>query len=112
LGRKSEFMALCKAMIETGIKPDFITVDGGEGGTGAAPLEYSNSVGTPMRDGLAYVVDCLIGFDLKKDIRVIASGKAITGFHIVRTLGPGRRYVQYRPRYDAGLRLHSGAGVQ
>jgi len=89
LGRKSEFMALCKAMIETGIKPDFITVDGGEGGTGAAPLEYSNSVGTPMRDGLAYVVDCLIGFDLKKDIRVIASGKAITGFHIVRTLALG-----------------------
>ncbi|WP_428355967.1 FMN-binding glutamate synthase family protein [Methyloprofundus sp.] len=89
LGRKSEFIALCKAMIETGIKPDFITVDGGEGGTGAAPLEYTNSVGTPLREGLAFVVDCLIGFDLKKDIRVIASGRVFTGFHIVRLLAQG-----------------------
>jgi len=55
LGRRSEFVAICKAMIETGIKPDFITVDGGEGGTGAAPLEYSNSVGVPLRDALAFL---------------------------------------------------------
>ncbi len=89
VGRKSEFVALCKAMVETGIKPDFITVDGGEGGTGAAPLEYSNSVGMPLREGLAYVVDCLVGFDLKKDIRVIAAGKVLTGFHIIRLLALG-----------------------
>ena len=89
VGRKIEFVAMCKAMIETGIKPDFITVDGGEGGTGAAPLEYSNSVGMPLREGLAFVVDCLIGFDLKKDIRVIAAGKVLTGFHIVRLLAQG-----------------------
>ena len=52
VGSKSEFFALCKAMITTGIIPDFITVEGGEGGTGAAPVEYSNSVGYPLRDGL------------------------------------------------------------
>jgi len=89
LGRKSEFIAICKAMLETGIKPDFITVDGGEGGTGAAPLEYTNSVGTPLREGLAFVVDCLIGFDLKKDIRVIASGRIFSAFHMVRLLAQG-----------------------
>ncbi len=89
LGRKSEFIAICKAMLETGIKPDFITIDGGEGGTGAAPLEYTNSVGTPLREGLAFVVDCLIGFDFKKDIRVIASGRIFSAFHMVRLLAQG-----------------------
>jgi glutamate synthase domain-containing protein 2 len=52
-------------------------------------LEYTNSVGTPLREGLAFVVDCLIGFDLKKDIRVIASGRIFSGFHIVRLLAQG-----------------------
>ncbi len=89
LGRRSEFVAICKAMVETGIKPDFITVDGGEGGTGAAPLEYSNSVGVPLRDALAFVVDCLMGFNLKKDIKVIVSGKVISGFHIIKNLSLG-----------------------
>ena len=89
IGRGSEFVAICKAMVETGIKPDFITVDGGEGGTGAAPLEYTNSVGMPLRDALAFAVDCLMGFDLKRDIRVIASGKILTGFHIIKNLAIG-----------------------
>ena len=89
IGRRSEFVAICKAMVETGIKPDFITVDGGEGGTGAAPLEYSNSVGVPLRDALAFVVDCLMGFDLKKEIKVIVSGKIITGFHLIKNLALG-----------------------
>lgn len=89
IGRRSEFVAICKAMIETGIKPDFITVDGGEGGTGAAPLEYSNSVGMPLREALVFVCDILKGFNLKKDIKVIASGKAFTGFHVVRNIAVG-----------------------
>jgi glutamate synthase domain-containing protein 2 len=89
IGRRSEFFALCKAMVETGIKPDFITVDGGEGGTGAAPLEYSNSVGMPLREGLSFVCDALIGFGLKNDIKVIASGKIFTGFHIVKNMAMG-----------------------
>ncbi|MGY0583482.1 MAG: FMN-binding glutamate synthase family protein, partial [Paraglaciecola chathamensis] len=89
IGRASEFVAVCKAMVETGIKPDFITVDGGEGGTGAAPLEFSNSVGMPLREALSFVCDILVGFDLKKDIRVIASGKTFSGFHLVKNLALG-----------------------
>lgn len=89
VGRKSEFFALCKAMLQTGIKPDFISVDGGEGGTGAAPLEFSNSVGMPLREGLSFVCDTLIGFGLKDDIKVIASGKIFTGFHLVKNIALG-----------------------
>lgn len=89
IGRQSEFVAICKAMIETGIRPDFITVDGGEGGTGAAPLEYSNSVGMPLREGIAFVADCLTGYGLRSEIRIIASGKIFTAFHLVRCLALG-----------------------
>jgi len=89
VGVKSEFFAICKAMVKTGITPDFITVDGGEGGTGAAPLEFSNSVGMPFKEGLAFVYDALLGFDLKKDIKLIASGKVTTGFHMFRALALG-----------------------
>ncbi len=89
VGKKEEFVEICKAMISTGIKPDFITVDGGEGGTGAAPVEFSNSLGMPLRDGLAFVVDILNGYDLKKDIKIIASGKVFTGFHVARVIALG-----------------------
>ena len=89
VGRRSEFLGICKAMIQTQIYPDFITVDGGEGGTGAAPLEFSNSVGSPYRDGLAFVYDALTGFDLKQEIKIFASGKIFTGFHLFRALALG-----------------------
>ncbi len=89
MGNKSEFLAICKAMVSTGIKPDFISVDGGEGGTGAAPLEFSNSVGMPYKEGLAFAYDALVGFDLKKDIKIIAAGKIITGFHMFRSIALG-----------------------
>ncbi len=89
IGRESEFIAICKAMVETGIYPDFITVDGGEGGTGAAPLEYTNSIGMPLRDALAFVDDSLTGFGLRKHIRIIASGKVLTGFHLVKNQALG-----------------------
>ncbi len=89
LGRPEEFVSICKAIVETRIYPDFIAVDGGEGGTGAAPPEYSNSIGTPLRDGLAFALDCLNGFDLKKDIVVMASGKIITGFDVIRNIALG-----------------------
>ncbi|HFE32094.1 MAG TPA: FMN-binding glutamate synthase family protein [Gammaproteobacteria bacterium] len=89
IGRKSEFIAICKAMRETGIRVDFITVDGGEGGTGAAPLEYSNSIGMPLREALAFVADCLTGFGLRQDIRIIASGKILTAFHVVKNIALG-----------------------
>ena len=89
IGRQSEFVAICKAMVETGILPDFITVDGGEGGTGAAPLEYTNSVGMPLREALAFVADCLTGFGLKQQIKIIASGKIISAFHLVKNMALG-----------------------
>ncbi|MFL0352139.1 FMN-binding glutamate synthase family protein [Xanthomarina sp. GH4-25] len=89
LGRKQEFMDFCEAMIYTGIQPDFITVDGGEGGTGAAPVEFSNSMGMPLREGLIFVHDTLVGFGLRDDIKVIVAGKIITGFHMARAMALG-----------------------
>jgi len=86
LGERREFEALCLAMTATGLAPDFITVDGAEGGTGAAPIDFSNSVGMPLEEGLLAVVDLLNKHDLKHKIRVIAAGKVITAFDIYRTL--------------------------
>jgi glutamate synthase domain-containing protein 2 len=89
LGVKKEFMGICKAMLETGITPDFITVDGGEGGTGAAPAEMTNSVGTPLRDALIFVHNTLIGAGLRDKIKIIASGKIFTAFHMLRIIALG-----------------------
>jgi len=89
LGKRSEFLAICKAMVETGIKPDFITVDGSEGGTGAAPIEFANSVGTPLKDALITVNNALIGSGLRDEIRVIASGKVLSAFHLIKALALG-----------------------
>lgn len=89
IGKWREFMALCKAMRETGITPDFITVDGGEGGTGAAPLEFTNSVGAPLLESLVFVHTTLVGFDLRDGIRVIASGKVVSAFDLLKRLALG-----------------------
>ena len=89
IGHRSEFLAICKAMVATGMRPDFISIDGGEGGTGAAPLEFSNSVGMPYKEGLAFAYDALVGFDLKQHIQLFASGKIVTGFHLFRAIALG-----------------------
>ena len=89
VGKKQEFIDICKAMLTTSIIPDFITVDGGEGGTGAAPVEFSNSIGMPLREGLVFVHDTLVGFNLKQEIKLIAAGKIITGFHMARAIALG-----------------------
>lgn len=89
IGHRSEFIAICKAMASKGIYADFITVDGGEGGTGSAPLEFSNSVGMPLRDAIAFVHDILKGFGLKKHIKIIASGKVSSGFDMVKYFALG-----------------------
>ena len=89
IGNKSEFIAICKAMVQTETYVDFVTVDGGEGGTGAAPLEYSDHVGMPLRDAVAFVHDALNGFGIKNQIKIIATGKVITGFDIIRNLSIG-----------------------
>jgi glutamate synthase domain-containing protein 2 len=89
IGHPWEFMAICKAMLETGIHPDFIVVDGTEGGTGAAPLEFVDHVGTPLREGLVLVHNCLVGAGLRRGIRLGASGRVITGFDMARLLALG-----------------------
>lgn len=89
IGKRREFMAICKAMKQTGITPDFISVDGAEGGTGAAPMEFTNRIGAPGVDGLIFVHNCLQGFGLRKDIKIIASGKASTGFGIIKKIALG-----------------------
>jgi glutamate synthase domain-containing protein 2 len=89
IGRPGEFFAICKAMLETGILPDFITVDGKEGGTGSAPLEFMDHIGMPMREGLAFVHHTLTGIGLRENIRIAASGKIATGFDIARASALG-----------------------
>jgi len=89
IGNQSEFFSICKAMIKTGITPDFITVDGGEGGTGAAPVELTNSVGMPLKDALVFVNNALTGIGLRDKIRIIASGKSLSSFHLLRLLALG-----------------------
>ncbi len=86
IGSKDEFDDICKKMVETGVRPDFITIDGSEGGTGAAPIDFSNYVGMPWEKGLVYAVDTLNGYDLKKDIRVVTATKIITAFDIFKAL--------------------------
>ncbi len=89
LGKRREFFALCKAMMETGITPDFITVDGGEGGTGAAPLEFSNVIGTPLTEALVFVHNALRGCGLRDRIKIIASGRVVTAFDIAHKIAIG-----------------------
>ena len=89
IGRKSEFLGICKAMVQLNSYPDFITIDGGEGGTGAAPPEFSNFVGMPLLDALAFAEDALHGFAIRDQLKLIASGKVLTGFHILRAMALG-----------------------
>ncbi|SHE72481.1 Glutamate synthase domain-containing protein 2 [Ruegeria intermedia] len=89
IGARSEFLAICKAMLETGILPDFITVDGAEGGTGAAPVEFTNRLGAPLNEALIFVDNSLRGVGLRDKIRVIASGKVATGYDMIEKCALG-----------------------
>lgn len=93
IGHPWEFFGIAKAMLETGIRPDFIVVDGAEGGTGAAPLEFTDHVGTPLQEGLLLVHNTLVGIGLREKIRIGASGKIITAFDIAKTLATGADWV-------------------
>ncbi|MFC0432186.1 FMN-binding glutamate synthase family protein [Kutzneria buriramensis] len=92
LGSRRQFLAVCKAMLEEGTAPDFIIVDGAEGGTGAAPLEYADNLGTPLTEGLITVHNALVGTGLRDRIRIGASGKVATGSDIVKRLLQGADY--------------------
>ncbi|MDB5663964.1 FMN-binding glutamate synthase family protein [Cypionkella sp.] len=89
IGHTWEFMAICKAMLETGITPDFIVIDGKEGGTGAAPLEFMDHVGMPLRDGLSFAHNALIGVGLRDKIKIGASGKITSAFDMAKILALG-----------------------
>ncbi|QJR14314.1 FMN-binding glutamate synthase family protein [Usitatibacter palustris] len=89
IGHPWEWFGIVKAMVETGIVPDFIVVDGGEGGTGAAPLEFTDHVGAPLREGLMLVHNSLVGTNLRDKVRVGASGKIVTAFDVARTMAIG-----------------------
>jgi len=89
IGHPWEFLAVCKAMLETEIYPDFIVVDGKEGGTGAAPLEFTDHVGMPMREGLNFVHNALIGINARDRIKLGAAGKIVSAFDIARVTALG-----------------------
>ncbi len=89
LGRPEEFFAICKAMVETGMLPDFITVDGAEGGTGAAPIEFSDRLGRPLKEGLLLVHNALVGIAVRDRVRLGASGKLTSAFEMTCALALG-----------------------
>jgi glutamate synthase domain-containing protein 2 len=89
LGHPWEFMAIVKAMLATGVIPDFVVVDGTEGGTGAAPTEFSDHVGAPMREGLLFVHNTLVGAGLRDRIKIGVAGKIVSAFDIARVLAIG-----------------------
>ena len=89
LGVRSDFLSICKAMLELKIYPDFIAVDGAEGGTGAAPLEFADHVGTPLNDALIFIHNSLVGTGLRRHIKLIASGKIISGFDVLTKIALG-----------------------
>ena len=89
LGKRREFIAICKAMLQTGVVPDFIQVDGGEGGTGAAPIEFTDRLGAPLAESLVFVHNALIGFGLRDQVKIIASGKVATGFDMAKRIAIG-----------------------
>lgn len=89
VGHRWEFLALTKAMLKTGITPDFIVIDGAEGGTGAAPAELSNHVGTPLREGLIFVQNALIGTNLRDKMKIGVAGKIIDGHDLAANLALG-----------------------
>lgn len=92
VGSRRQFLAVCKAMLAEGVTPDFIVVDGSEGGTGAAPLEFADNIGTPLTEGLITVHNALVGAGLRDRVRIGASGKVATGSDIVKRLLQGADY--------------------
>ncbi|EET82922.1 FMN-binding glutamate synthase family protein [Acinetobacter radioresistens] len=93
IGHPWQFMSIVKAMLETKIVPDFIVVDGSEGGTGAAPIEFSDYIGTPLREGLRFVHNTLVGTGLRDQIKIGAAGKIVSAFDIASTFALGADWV-------------------
>jgi len=92
VGSRAEILGICKAMAAEDVTPDFIVVDGSEGGTGAAPLEFEDYVGMPLTDGLVTLHNALVGAGLRDRIKIGASGKVATGMDIVKRIAQGADY--------------------
>ncbi|MDB5203329.1 MAG: FMN-binding glutamate synthase family protein [Ferruginibacter sp.] len=114
IGDRGEFLDICSAIQSTGIIPDFISIDGSEGGTGAAPLEFTDNIGMPLHTALAFVAGSLLDRNLKKDIRLIASGRIITAFDLLKALALGAdacysaRGMMFSLGCIQALKCHSG----
>jgi len=89
IGHPWEWFAICKAMLETGITPDFIVIDGAEGGTGAAPLEFTDHVGAPLQEGLLLVHNTLVGLNIRDKVKLGCAGKVVSAFDIARMMALG-----------------------
>ena len=96
IGHPWEWFGIAKAMHESGLRPDFIVVDGAEGGTGAAPAEFIHHVGVPMHEALMLVHNTLVGLELREAIRIGAAGKIVSAFDIARTLAMGADWLPCR----------------
>jgi glutamate synthase domain-containing protein 2 len=105
IGHPWEFMAIVKAMLETGIVPDFVVVDGGEGGTGAAPVEFSDHIGVPMREGLIFVRNVLTGAGLRDRIKIGVAGRLISAFDLATVLAIGADWTNAARGYMFALGL-------
>lgn len=92
VGHRNEFLGVCKAMLESGIRPDYIIVDGGEGGTGAAPLEFEDHVGMPLTEGLHFVHQSLVACGLRDEIKIGCSGKVTSAFEMAKRIIQGADY--------------------
>ena len=89
IGKQTEFMGICKAMVETNIYPDFIVIDGGEGGTGAGPIEFVDHMGSPLIDGLIFAQNVLVGSGVRDKVRLAASAKITSAFEMARVMALG-----------------------
>ncbi len=103
IGQPHEFMAMAKAMVEADVVPDFIVVDGGEGGTGAAPVEFADHIGTPMREGLLWVHNVLVGAGLRDRVKIGAAGKIVSAFDMATVLAIGADWVNAARGYMFAL---------
>ena len=119
VGNRWEVLALCKAIMQTGIMPDFVVVDGAEGGTGAAPAEFMDHIGAPLRQGLVLVRNALVGCDLKQHVRVAASGKQISAFSMAASMALGadwintaRGFIFHRNTIKALMEVVGAAGCE
>lgn len=89
IGKRREFISICKAMVESGVQPDYVDIDGSEGGTGAAPIEFSDRIGTPLVEALSFAHNALVGYGLRDKVKVLCSGKIISAFDVIKNLAIG-----------------------